>query len=89
MAKATENPIPKKSDPPYTIVRLQEYVSNPTDHNRRLAVELLERLGPLVLNKVHYQVRDGEILTTPVEFLGLDRQRQYQNIDRRPDFSFG
>lgn len=81
--------MPRKGDPPLTIVRLEEYATNPSEENRRFAIELLEILGPLVLDKVHYQVKNGDILTTPVEFLGMERQRQYQNIDSRPDFSFG
>lgn len=88
-AKRTEKLVPKKGDPPLTMVRLEEYATNPSEENKRFAVELLEILGPLVLDKVHYQVKNGDILTTPVEFLGMDRQRQYQNVDRRPDFSFG
>lgn len=67
-----------EEDPPMDVGRLRDYRAHPTDFDTiRYAHELLSLCGPLVLDGVQYKPDGpGKIKAVPVEYLGLERQKQ-------------
>ena len=69
---------PAKGEPPMDLSRIVAWRDKPTDADAaRFAVELLDRTGPLVLDGVQYSLdAAGRIEATPVDMLGIIRQRK-------------
>jgi hypothetical protein len=68
------------------INRLETWIANRTAENEKLAVELLNRCGELVVEGVLYRVESAngvtKILGIPREFLGIDRAKLATGIDK-------
>jgi hypothetical protein len=74
-------PGPKPGDPPFSMERLATYRDNPGPETERQAVELLERCGPLALDRVLYRLADGQVEAVPLEQLGHERIEAAESYD--------
>jgi hypothetical protein len=61
--------------------RIRAWRDEPTADAERFAKELLQRCGPLVLDRVQYRLTGGEIETVDARFLGPERIRAATGID--------
>lgn len=70
-------------DPPMDMERIRAHRDKPTKDTERFAAQLIGTCGPLVLDGYQYRLDDrGKVKAVPVEYLGMDRQKLAEGIEK-------